>query len=74
MLLNQFTHYLFRLPAGTVGTQSGRQQRGCGSTEPQHGIQDRMRAVPCLQPKDVAEYRLAIYRAVVGGLVGPAMA
>ena len=56
MLLNQFTHYLFRLPAGTVGTQSGRRQRGRGSTEPQHGIQDRMRAVPCLQPKDVAEY------------------
>ena len=74
MLLNQFTHYLFRLPAGTAGTQSSRRQRGCGSMEPQHGVQDRMRAVPCLQPKDVAEYRLAIYRAVVGGLASPAMA
>jgi len=32
-------------------------QLSCGSTGRQHGAQQQMRAVPCLQPRDAAEHR-----------------
>ena len=35
--------------------------RAAVSTGPQHGAQQQMRAVPCLQPRDAAESRLGFY-------------
>ena len=42
-----------------------------GRTGPQqHGAQQQMRAVPCLQPTDAAEHRLVVIRAAVRIILG----
>ena len=38
-------------------TQPSCRQLSCSSTRLQHGAQQQMQALPCLQPMDMAEHR-----------------
>jgi len=52
------------ISGGADLTQSGRRQRRCVSTVPQHGAQLQMRTEPCLQPSDAGGWTRTCYVSV----------